>query len=278
MTADTPRQESRDRTASGPPIATGAAPERAREPWPDIGPGGAPWTLMYHSVDEAPEDPYQLTVTPARFARQMAWLQRRGLRGVAIAELLAAHAIGRAAGLVGLTFDDGYADLPGQVLPVLERYGFTATAYVVAGRLGSHNTWDADAPRKPLMSREQVRAVARRGLEIGSHGLNHRPLRGLPPEQLALETGRSRELLEDLLERPVTGFCYPYGALDRQAVAAVRDSGYSHAVAIDHCDLTGRWALPRCYVGERDGAGRLCAKRARHRVRAWRRADRGSMA
>jgi len=275
MTAESPRQESRDQRTPGPLIRTGPAREEGL--WPDVGPGGTPWTLMYHSVDEDPDDPYQLTVSPARFARQMAWLQRRGLRGVAMAELLAAHTVGRAAGLVGLTFDDGYADLPRQVLPVLERFGFTATAYVVAGRLGSHNTWDADAPRKPLMSREQVRAVALRGLEIGSHGLNHRPLCGLPPEQLALETGRSRELLEDLLERPVTGFCYPYGALDRQAVAAVRDSGYSHAVAIDHCDLTGRWALPRCYVGERDGSWRLCAKRVRHRVRAWQRADRRGM-
>ncbi|QMU78530.1 polysaccharide deacetylase family protein [Streptacidiphilus sp. PB12-B1b] len=240
----------------------------------EVHPRRAPWTLMYHSVDDSREDPYQLTVTPARFARQMAWLHRTGLRGVAMAELLAAHALGRARGLVGLTFDDGYADFAHQVLPVLEGYGFTATAYVVAGRLGSHNTWDADAPRKPLMSPEQVRAVARRGVEIGSHGLNHRPLRGLDPQQLALEAGRSREVLEDLLERPVAGFCYPYGALDAQAVAAVRDSGYSHAVAIDHSALTGRWALPRSYVGDRDGAWRLRAKRARHRARAMRRNDR----
>jgi peptidoglycan/xylan/chitin deacetylase (PgdA/CDA1 family) len=276
MTAETPRQENRDLRAPGPPTRTG--PQREGEQLPGVHPSRAPWTLMYHSVDEDCEDPYQLTVTPARFARQMAWLHRRGLRGVAVAELLAAHARGRAAGLVGLTFDDGYADLPRQVLPVLERFGFTATAYVVAGRLGSHNTWDADAPRKPLMSAEQVRAVAMRGLEIGSHGLNHRALTGLPPEQLALETGRSRELLEDLLEQPVTGFCYPYGALDPQAVAAVRDSGYQHAVAIDHGDLTGRWALPRCYVGERDGCLRLRAKRARHRARAWLRTDRRSTA
>ena len=253
---------------------TAETPQQQGVRLPGVHPSRAPWTLMYHSVDEDRDDPYQLTVTPARFARQMAWLHRSGLRGVAVAELLAAHDRGRAAGLVGLTFDDGYADLPGQVLPVLERFGFTATAYVVAGRLGSHNTWDADAPRKPLMSGEQVRAVARRGLEIGSHGLNHRPLSGLPPEQLALETDRSRELLEDLLQQPVTGFCYPYGALDRQAVAAVRESGYHHAVAIDHCELTGRWALPRCYVGQRDGGWRLRAKRGRDRARAWRRADR----
>jgi peptidoglycan/xylan/chitin deacetylase (PgdA/CDA1 family) len=235
-----------------------------------IRPSEAPWTLMYHSVDSCQEDPYQLTVTPARFARQMQWLHRRGLRGVSMSELLRAHDLGRSAGLVGLTFDDGYADFPGKVLPVLDHYRFTATAYVVAGLAGSHNTWDGDAPRKPLMTSEQIRAMSRRGVEIGSHGLNHRRLQGLSRTELLLETRRSRELLEELLDRPVTGFCYPYGALDAQAVAAVRDSGYSHGVAIAHSELTGRWALPRCYVGEHDGPWRLRAKQVRHRIRALR--------
>ena len=273
MTAEPHQQQTRGDRAAGP--LSPAGPHCSGDPrrLPEVRAGQAPWTLMYHSVDDSREDPYQLTVTPARFARQMAWLHRAGLRGVAMAELLAAHARGSAAGLVGLTFDDGYADFVHQVLPVLEGYGYTATAYVVAGRLGSHNTWDADAPRKPLLTPDQVLAVAGRGVEIGSHGLNHRRLHGLDPRQLAVETRRSREVLEDLLGQPVAGFCYPYGAVDAAAVAAVRDSGYSHAVAIDHSALTGRWALPRCYVGDRDGPWRLRAKRARHRARALRRTD-----
>jgi len=242
--------------------------------WPEVYPDEAPWTLMYHSVDSYQEDPHQVTVSPERFARQMAWLHRRGLRGVAVGELLREHALGRAAGLVGLTFDDGYADLPREVLPVLEQYGFTATAFVVAARLGSHNTWDADGPRKQLLSPEQLRRLAGSRLEIGSHGLYHRVLPSVGAEALAAETLRSRELLEDIIERPVSGFCYPYGAVDEKAVASVRGSGYHYAVAIEHSLLSGRWALPRCYVGERDGGLRLRAKQARHRLRGLRaRAD-----
>jgi peptidoglycan/xylan/chitin deacetylase (PgdA/CDA1 family) len=224
---------------------------------------------MYHSVDTYRDDPYQVTVTPERFARQMDWLRRSGLRGVALGELLRAHAAGRSAGLVGLTFDDGYADLPREVLPVLERHGFTATAFVVVGRLGGHNVWDK-GPRKPLLTSSQVRELADRGIEIGSHSGLHRPLPGLPAEELALETRQSREQLEDIVERPVRGFCYPYGAVDAPAAAAVRDSGYSYAAAIEHSPLTGRWALPRSYVGERDDGWRLRAKQVRHRMRGLR--------
>ena len=233
---------------------------------PGIRPAQAPWTLMYHSVDHYTEDPYRVTVTPERFARQMAWLHACGLRGVGLGELLRAHAVGRGADLVGLTFDDGYADLTRGVLPVLQQYGFTATAFVVAGRLGGHNVWD-EGPRKPLLTADQIFRLHGCGVEIGSHGMFHRSLPGIAAGTLAEETRRSRELLGDLLGEPVGGFCYPYGAVDAAAAAAVRDSGYDYGAAIAHGPLTGRWALPRSYVGERDNGLRLRAKRARHRLR-----------
>ncbi|MHA6763525.1 polysaccharide deacetylase family protein [Streptacidiphilus sp. PAMC 29251] len=236
---------------------------------PEVFAEQAPWTLMYHSVDRYREDPYQVTVTPERFAQQMAWLRRHGLRGVALDELLRAHAVGRGAGLVGLTFDDGYADLARHALPVLRRNGFTATAFVVAGRLGDHNVWDK-GPRKRLLNRDQVRRLADGGVEIGSHGLLHRSLPGLPAAELIQETRSSREQIEDIVGRRVSGFCYPYGAVDRRVVEAVRESGYTYATAIAHSPLTGRWALPRSYVGERDNGWRLRAKQVRHRMRGLR--------
>ncbi|GAA2784197.1 polysaccharide deacetylase family protein [Kitasatospora paracochleata] len=237
---------------------------------PPVSPLQAPWVLMYHSVDVYEQDPNLLTVMPHRFAEQMNWLAESGLRGVGVEELLDAQARGKAASLVGLTFDDGYADFATQVMPVLAEHGFGATVYLLAGRLGGYNAWDAGAPRKDLLTAEQVRELADAGVEIGSHGLMHVRLTGLPAADLAAESATSREILEGLTGRPVRGFCYPYGAVDQAAVSAVRDAGYQHACAIDHSALTGRWALPRCYVGDHDGAWRLKAKRARHLMRGLR--------
>src|SRR5258705_9078677 len=104
--------------------------------------------LMYHSVQPYTEDPYQVTVRPQRFERQLRWLRARGLRGTSVAELLRAHRAGRARRLVGLSFDDGYADFASHVLPALARYGFGATVFVIAGLLGGENTWDRPGPRK----------------------------------------------------------------------------------------------------------------------------------
>lgn len=246
--------------------------DTARHPAPGLPgqtgtPRTAPWILMYHSIADEAEDPYLLTVSPERFAAQMAWLHRSGRRGVSIRELLQARADGDASRLVGLSFDDGYADFARNAVPILRKYGFTATTYVVPDLLGGVNSWDPDGPRKPLLTRDQVRELACSGWEIGSHGLGHTALPDLPPQALAEQTGESRRLLEELTGNPVTGFCYPYGAVDLPAVLAVQDAGYDHACAIQHSDLTGRFALPRSYVGDRDGARRLRAKQGRHHWR-----------
>ena len=55
-----------------------------------------PMILMYHAVADVATDPYRLAVSPRRFAEQLAWLERAGLRGVGVGELVNAMAAGRA--------------------------------------------------------------------------------------------------------------------------------------------------------------------------------------
>jgi peptidoglycan/xylan/chitin deacetylase (PgdA/CDA1 family) len=229
--------------------------------------GAMPPIAMYHSVSPYTSDPYLITVSPARFERQLRWLARRGLRGVSVAELLAARARGGARGLVALTFDDGYADFAEHALPALARYGFGATVFVLAGRLGGHNAWDAGGPRKPLMTARQVRQVAAAGIEIGSHGLRHVRLPGVPRATLIAEIENSRAVLQAASGQPVAGFCYPYGDVSDGVAAAVSAAGYSYGCAIWASELTGQHALPRIYVGDADVCWRLWAKGLRHWLR-----------
>ncbi len=209
-------------SGDGPPacagdLAAGALPRT-------LPPGGMPAIAMFHSVSPYDDDPYLVTVTPDRFDRQMRWLRRRGLRGVAVGELMAADRAGAGRGLIGLTFDDGYADFVDYALPVLARYGFGATVFPIAGWLGGLNDWDVLGPRKPLMSADQVRKAADAGIEIGSHGLRHVSLPGLAEAGLAAEAAESRAILTETIDRDVTGFCYPYGHIDASSVAAVQQA------------------------------------------------------
>jgi peptidoglycan/xylan/chitin deacetylase (PgdA/CDA1 family) len=225
-----------------------------------------PVVLMYHSIAPYDDDPYRVTVRPQRFEQQMRWLDTHGLRGVSMATLFAARQRGCDAGLVGLTFDDGYHDLLEYARPILQAHGFGATAFVIAGRMGGDNAWDALGPRKPLLTASQVREVAAAGLEIGSHGLRHIDLQHVTGLALAREQRYSREILQDVTGTPVGGFCYPYGFLTDRVVGGVQEAGYDYGCAIWASELTGAYAVPRVYIGQADNAARLRAKWLRHRL------------
>jgi peptidoglycan/xylan/chitin deacetylase (PgdA/CDA1 family) len=230
-----------------------------------------PLILMYHGVADVAEDPNKLCVTPGRFAEQMAWLERHGLRGVGVGTLVDAMQAGRQAGMVGITFDDGYLSVLEAALPELQRRGFGATAYVISGRLGGTNDWD-DGPAWPLMSAHQVGKLAAAGIEIGSHGATHARLAGASAEQLVAEVGASRSVLAAATGTEIRGFAYPCGSMDAEARRAVRDAGYDYACAVEAqvADI-GLMALPRIYVGQQDGAVRMAVKRRIYRnYIAWR--------
>ncbi|MFC8341690.1 polysaccharide deacetylase family protein [Streptomyces rubiginosohelvolus] len=225
-----------------------------------------PWILTYHSVTDHSDDPYSITVSPERLDEQLSWLRSRRLTGVGVSELLRTGASERR-GLVGLTFDDGYADFLDEALPVLRKHGFRATVYVLPGRPGGVNEWDPLGPRKPLLTHEGVRRVAAAGMEVGSHGLYHRDLTGLSDEELRRETRDSRELIGDLTGSLPEGFCYPYGILDRRVTQAARSAGYGHACALTPGPLLSLFALPRTHISQADRGVRLWAKDLRHGLR-----------
>ena len=218
-----------------------------------------PLILNYHQVADVAEN--ALCVTPGRFAEQMAWLKRHGLRGVGVGTLVDAMRAGRQRGLVGITFDDGYASLVETAVPALLRHGFTATMFIVSGLLGGTNEWD-EGWVWPLMSAEHVRDLAAAGMEIGSHSITHPRLAGADADQVKVEVSDSKASLSDLAGAAIRGFAYPYGSVDAAARQAARDAGYDYAcAAMTPMTGLGLMALPRMFMAECDGDIRMAAKR-----------------
>src|SRR5215211_1843709 len=165
-----------------------------------------PQVLMYHSISRPEVDHDPLCTSPERFEAQMLYLKRHDLRGVSMRELSLALNAGEATGLVGVTFDDGYEDFLDAAVPTLEKLGFSATVFVVAGMLGSENTWEHGGGPRPqlrLLSADGVREVSGRGMEIGSHSVTHPRLSGLDSEMLIREVEDSRQMLGEIVNAPV---------------------------------------------------------------------------
>ncbi len=174
--------------------------------------------LMYHRV--APEGAAATArwrVTPEEFEEQLRYLSGEGYYSVSLDEWrLATEARrplpGRA---ILLSFDDGYRDFATHAWPLLKRYGFTASMFLVADRIGGTNEWDsAMGETLELMDWDEILALQEEGAEFGSHTCVHPPLAGLSPAGVVRELARSRAILESRLGRPVTAFAYPYGATD----------------------------------------------------------------
>src|SRR5262249_15274040 len=146
-------------------------------------------------------------------------------------------------------------------VPVLERFGFTASVYVSSSHLGGQNTWDTH-PRLDLMGNDELVEVHSRGMEVGSHGAHHVKLTGLPEDDRASELTESRATLSEVLGCDVDGLAYPYGDADRALAAQARAAGYRYAVATTRGERQDQWLLPRRYVGQRDQGLRLALKLA----------------
>lgn len=162
--------------------------------------------LTYHSVDESGS---VISTSPALFESQMRWLASSGLPVVPLRSVL------RQPGAVALTFDDGYRNFFTAAWPVLRRFGFPATVFVVPEKVGCVNDWPAlrgAMPRLDLMNWAEICSIARQGIEIGNHDLTHaHDLSTMEEPALLRRLAAGRAVLEERLGVPVSSFAYPYG-------------------------------------------------------------------
>lgn len=192
--------------------------------------------LTYHLVDAPP--PHRspgrgLWVRPASFARQMRLMSWLGFRGLSVRDLMPYVRGERQGQVFGITFDDGFRCVHTHAMPVLNALGFTATNYFVARQLGGSNVWDRDLGIRPaaLMNIDEMREWHAAGHEVGSHTLDHADLLRVTLSEGRRQIIESRHVIEDALQAPVEGFCYPYGHHASHHQQMVRDAGYLHATS-----------------------------------------------
>ena len=104
------------------------------------------------------------------------------------------------------------------------------------------------------LSPAQICAMDAAGMIVGSHGANHFLFSKLSVERQREEIAESFEYLSQVLGKPVTTFCYPYGgshAFTSHTVSLLEEAGTLFSFDVNPRDITaedlrrGRQALPR---------------------------------
>ena len=221
--------------------------------------------LCYHAVEDDWESP--LALAPPVFEAQCAWLSRRRhvipLRE-AVTKLKGWRRLPRRT--TALTFDDGFAALYDNAWQVMARHNIPSTMFIVARTLSAegHAVDWVDTPPKHEMrclTIEQILEMQESGVDFGSHTLVHHDLRELGDEECERDLRESREMLEDLLGRPVPFLAYPRGFNNVRVQRSAERAGYSHAFTLPtEPERPGAYAIPRAGIYAGNGMRALAIK------------------
>ena len=218
--------------------------------------------LMYHKVGNPPAGSklQKLWVSAEMFEKQMSYLQANGFTPIIFKDLYAAWDGKKLlpANPVLITFDDGYANNFEVAFPILKRFGYPATLFVVVQTVGWENAWHdpKTETRIPMISWSQLKELKQAGWEIGSHTMNHPNLQRIELKEVQKEMEKSRAVIGEFLGENPDTFAYPYGS--GEDVPAIREkakaAGYRVAVGV-HAGLwnenqirDSRYNLPRVFV------------------------------
>jgi peptidoglycan/xylan/chitin deacetylase (PgdA/CDA1 family) len=208
--------------------------------------------LMYHSIASSTKNTVMrsLHVPPNRFKFQMFILKILGFKGLSMRELRPYLDGEKHGKVVGITFDDGYQNNLLNAGPILKKYNFSATCYIVSECIGSSNIWDASKgiSLSPLMNEKEIYDWLKLGMDIGGHTKTHADLTSISIEKAQKEIFDSKASLEKKFNTQVVDFCYPFGRFNEQIYDLVQDSGYTSATSMKRGRVnskSNRFILPR---------------------------------
>jgi peptidoglycan/xylan/chitin deacetylase (PgdA/CDA1 family) len=221
--------------------------------------------LCYHGVSERWDS--DLAVRPARLRAQLRLLLSRGWKPATFHEAVSAPPWRKT---LAVTFDDGYRSVFEMAFPVLRELGIPGTVFVPTALVGWPGPLQWDGIERWLgtqheselvpMDWDELRWLAYRGWEVGSHTCSHPHLPEEDDAVLAFELERSRETLEAHMDGRCRSLAYPYGNVDRRVIDAARVAGYASACTLSAVADPEPLAWPRIGLYDIDRGARLRLK------------------
>ena len=143
--------------------------------------------LLYHSINGlAAKDTVNFCVAPKEFEKQMQFISESGFKVVSLTE--AVNKIERKETFSGkelvITFDDGYTDVKKYAAPILNKYNFPFTLFVISDK-AKKNTNLTYLDEWAYLKDPDLKEMVGYNVSIGSHSKSHLKLTLLPTNGIA---------------------------------------------------------------------------------------------
>lgn len=172
--------------------------------------------LCYHNVrDDQCE----------RFSRQMRRIARRTEKPVEGGSIWGLPR-------VVVTFDDAFAGLLKNALPVMGELNIPVTIFAVTENLGMKPNWAMTKGHpdrhERTMTESELKFIDQDSLcRVESHTSTHASLTEINLQQVREELNHSKQVLGRILGRDVTMFAFPYGEYGSEVIRDAQMAGYS---------------------------------------------------
>ena len=166
----------------------------------------------------------ELSVLPDRFEKHLAYLKEKGYRPVSLKDFWL-YRCGKTElpkKCAAITFDDGFKNFFDFARPLLKKYGYSATVFLVTDKMDSED--------RSFLSWAQARRLTEEGFSLGAHTLSHPLLTALSFEAAERQIKESKKVIEEKTAKPVEFFCYPFGKFNSKIEGLVREAGFLGAV------------------------------------------------
>ncbi len=115
-----------------------------------------------------------------------------------------------------ITIDDGHQSVARFALPLLAEFGFSSELFVIPSRVGQPGYLDWDTLGK----------LSQSGMAVQSHGLTHRYLTKLTPEEVRYELSESKRLIDLNIGKQTLALAVPMGRYPEGLNRELSDVGY----------------------------------------------------
>ena len=190
-----------------------------------------PRTVMVLNYHKVVDEHMSLSVPLADFEQHMKWLKEYGYTSITPEELYEFIVNGSELPEkpVLITFDDGYKDNYTNAYPIMKKYGFTGTIFVVTGFLGVYDNY---------MTWEQAKELSDNGFSIESHTYSHKSMTETSDEEISKELTKSRDTIKNKLGIDADFMAYPTGTYNLHIAELVQKAGYKGAFTIKYDNVS----------------------------------------